>query len=83
MGWLGKLKEWEKSMCKKFDNFVTKLCGLAVEAKDLGLESEDHFNAILSDSYRSLRTPAGALDGFKTNSVVSLEEARAQHRTLR
>ena len=67
-------------MCEQMESFVAKLCGLAAEAKNLGLESDDHFDAILSDSYRSMGPTETAAKPCSTGSVINFHEARAHLR---
>ena len=62
-------------MCNELEEFVAKLCGLAVEAKKLGLEVDEQFNTILSASYREMHLPTGSADSFNDGSVVCFQEA--------
>ena len=75
-------KNGKNLMCKQMESFVARLCGLAAEAKDLGLKSDDHFDAILSDTYRSMGPTETANENNKTGSVVDLHQARAQLRWI-
>ncbi len=67
-------------MCKKMENFVVKLCGLAAEARHLGLESDDYFDAILSASYQTMPERTATVKKFNDRSVVSFDDVRAQLR---
>ncbi|MDA9009507.1 hypothetical protein N9K16_06080 [Alphaproteobacteria bacterium] len=67
-------------MCRKMENFVVELCGLAAEAKRLGLESDYYFDAILSASYQTMPERTATVECFNDGSVVNFDDARAQLR---
>ncbi len=66
-------------MCNELEEFVAKLCGLAVEAKKLGLEVDEQFNTILSASYREMHLPTAyyptlfdlSIAGFRIFTITS------------